>query len=408
MSSLKNTKPILIALFILLIANSCKTEFKESKTNYPLPILDSIIKNSVQTQVDMGFALNNKGMLALSVYLMDDTNVLVDKTYYLSNNQNDLPNENTLFQLGSVTKVFTAAMIAQQVNNGKLDLNTPVADYLPKGRPFIPNSFDGKLVSINLKGLTTMSSGLPRNAPVNRKTDSTSYLFAFSKLKSTNLLFAPQSDCYLYSNLGFGIAGLVLSNQAYPNGEYYYDQYETVLIDSLLNPMKMNNTRITLDSIQKTHRALPYNKNKKENRNYWNPNWPMNYAAGGLYSTAPDMNVFAKNMIGEGTVLTNSVIDTILKSRSKVRKGLCGIPTNDQAMGWILQPDFRIKGNKQKRFYKDGGLSGTSTLVTFSNPKINGKKYKGYVVMLVNKEGFPVKFLSEYTLQKLFNLIPGE
>lgn len=397
---------ILLALGAFSVS-SCNRVVQQS--GYPIASLDSVINDHLQPLLDTAFADSNKGMMALAVYLMDETNVLVDTTYYLSNKENVLPNDSTLFQLGSVTKVFTAAMVAQQVTKGAMDLQAPAINYLPPGNPTLPNKYNNNTVTITLGQLTAMSSGLPRDVPKPRKLDSMTYPYAFAALDNMNLLFAPGSDCYLYSNLGFGIAGLVLSHQAHPNAPDYYNQYETVLIDSLLNPMGLSNTRITLDANQENNRALPYGKNKKYST-YWNPEWPMNYAAGGLYSSLPDMQVFAKNMIGEGSTLSQQDLDTLLASRGLIWRDTCKINNGSygshQAMGWVLHKDFQAKNQQINRWAKDGGLAGTSTYITFSTPTLGGKKYKGYVVMLVNRSKFPVQNHTTNTLDQLFNLIP--
>ena len=236
-----------------------------------------------------------------------------------------LPNDSTIFQLGSVTKTFTAALIAKQVNSGKIVLNAPAQNYLPKDTPLLPTSFNGQDATITLGELTTMNAGFKRNIPVNATTKTTPYLFAVDYItNNTKLVYKPGSACNIYSNLGFGIAGLTLCHLTYPNTTKYYNYYERVAIDSLLTPLKMDDTRITLTSSQLKRRAIPYAIDGAVS-GYNNPNWPFNLAAGGLYSTITDMQKYAKSMIGESAFLTTKDIDTLLFTRGKVwGRHLCG------------------------------------------------------------------------------------
>ena len=402
-----------ISISVLLSLSSCKKEFKEAAIDYPVTELTKFINDSIQKVVINGFKPDDDGMMALAVYLTDEDEILLDKKYYLSSNGTAFPADSTLFQLASVTKVFTAAMVTKQVNLGKLDFNAPVQAYLPPDLPKLPNSFEGTPVSISMNYLCSMRSGLVRNSLVNYKDKppSTPYLYGFGYLDTLTLRYLPGSNCNLYSNLGFAVAGLVLSHQVFPNNPSYFDQFETVMIDSLLRPMGLKNTRITLDSIQKKRRAIPYLP-KGGVTGYENKNWPMNLAAGGLYSNLPDMKIFAKNMIGEGSYLNQRDLDTLLATRGYVRgrKEPCKLNADSlrQAMGWVSKEDIKVGDKSHWRYFKDGGLNGTSTFVTFSTVKENGKIYKGYVVMLVNRGGFPVQPNSKNVLQEIFSLIPSE
>lgn len=379
----------------------------EKKTNnagtaeaYPINQLTDSVKNQFTSLVNNSYANDDSGMVAIAVYLEGGGEMLVDTNYFFSNNNKPLPNDSTVFQMGSVTKTFTAALIARQVNLGKMSLDGAAQNYLPLGRnvpvPEMPDNYNGQQVTVTLGNLAAMNAGLERNAPEerirNKKT--TPYLFAFDYLnKNPPLLYKPGSTCNVYSNLGFGILGLVACLQAYPDSATYYDNYEKVAVDSLLEPLAMHDTRITLNANQMSRRALPYGADKQP-ASYDNPNWPFNLAAGGLYSTLRDMRLYANEMIGKGYYLTQQDIDTLLQVRGHVYKDTCqvqnGKPATAQAMAWVINNDMKSSGNKSfERFSKDGGLSGFSTYITFSKPMINGVQYKAWVVLWANRKDFP-------------------
>jgi CubicO group peptidase (beta-lactamase class C family) len=400
-------------LLLLVILNSCtKTVEKPKKdfaTIYNSSVSDSINK-LLQPLTDNSFKANDSGMIAITVLLKENNTTLIDRSYFFSNANMPLPNDSTLFQLGSVTKTFTAALIAKQVNSGRMLLNDSAQNYLPKDTPLLPTSFNGQNTIITLGELTAMNSGLTRNAPTNHSTHNTPYPFAFSYLTNkAKLLYKPGSSCNIYSNLGYGIVGLAISHLSYPNKKEYYNYYEQVAIDSLLTPLKMDDTRITLTPSQLKRRAIPYAINGTIS-SYNNPNWPFNLAAGGLYSTITDMQKYAKSMIGESSFLTTKDIDTLLFTRGKVWADTCEIRKDfykaKQAMAWVTNRDMKTpQGIGFNRHSKDGGLAGFSTYITFATPIINGTSYKAYVVTLANRNKLPVQNNSVSILQLLFDTL---
>lgn len=396
----KFSKKHLYIILLSILFFSCtqkKASTVETAETYPINQLTDSIKKQFTNLVDTSYANKDSGMVAIAVYLERGGEMLVDTNYFFSNNNMPLPNDSTIFQMGSVTKTFTAALIARQVNLGRMSLDAPAQNYLPVGGkdsvPTLPNSFNGQPAIITLGSLATMNSGLQRNAPVQNK-DSTPYLFAFKYLNSNPpLLFKPGSNCNLYSNLGFGVLGLVACLQAYPNSATYYNNYEQVVVDSLLDQLKMHDTRVTLNAAQMKRRALPYGADKKPS-SYNNQNWPFNIAAGGLYSTLSDMRLYANEMIGKGNYLTKQDIDTLIQLRGHVYKEMCqvpnGHPVTGQAMAWVINDDMKASDNSTfNRYSKDGGLAGFSTYITFSKPVINGVQYKAWVVLWANRNDFP-------------------
>ncbi len=400
-------------LLLLVILNSCtkttKKPINDFHSVYNTTISDSITK-ILQPLANNNFKANDSGMIAVAVLLKENDSVLIDTSYFFSNANMPLPNDSTIFQLGSVTKTFTAALIAKQVNAGRMQLNEAAQNYLPQKAPVLPSTFNGQNVVITLGELTTMSAGLNRNAPINLSTKSTPYPFAFNYLtNNAKLLYTPGSTCNIYSNLGYGIAGLTISHLAYPNTKDYYNYYEQVAIDSLLRPLEMNDTRITLTPSQLKRKAIPYAKDGTIS-SYNNPNWPFNLAAGGLYSTISDMQKYAKSMIGEHPFLTPKDIDTLLFSRGKVWADTCMVRKDfykaKQAMAWVTNRDMKTYNDISfNRHSKDGGLAGFSTYITFSTPTIDNKQYKAYVVTLVNRNKFPVGNNSASILQLLFDVL---
>jgi CubicO group peptidase (beta-lactamase class C family) len=149
------------------------------------------------------------------------------------------PDANTLFQIGSVTKTFTATLLAEAVERGEVKLDTPVAELLPGFR--IP-SRDGK--AITLGELAMQDSGLPRlpgnMQPADPQDPYADYGAAKLKLflASYKLPRDPGAK-YEYSNLGLGLLGYAL-------GQHAGTSYPKLLQSRIFEPLGMAATSATL------------------------------------------------------------------------------------------------------------------------------------------------------------------
>src|SRR5207249_43726 len=114
--------------------------------------------------------------------------------------------DETIYRVGSVSKLFTDIAIMQLVERGKLDLDVPVTRYLPQFHP--RNSFGQ---AITLRQLMSHRSGLVREPPIGNYFDDTTPSLArtIRSLNRTELVHAPGRKTK-YSNAGIAAVGLVL------------------------------------------------------------------------------------------------------------------------------------------------------------------------------------------------------
>jgi serine-type D-Ala-D-Ala carboxypeptidase/endopeptidase len=151
----------------------------------------------------------------------------------------------TVFEIGSITKVLTALILADMVERGEVAMTDPVANYLPASVK-VPE-FQGK--PITLLDLATYTSGLPNmpdnfalsprdpNFWINPFADYTvDRLYAF--LSGHALQYEPGTH-YEYANLGFGLLGHALARRAGKS-------YEALLVERICGPLGLRSTRITL------------------------------------------------------------------------------------------------------------------------------------------------------------------
>ena len=190
------------------------------------------------------------------------------------------------FLIGSLTKLFTATLLAQLAASGSLALDEPLANHLD---PAYAHPEWARRVT--LRQLATHTAGLPRN-PVNRRDlpDSPGVMLPFSRaelyegLMRTTIEGEPGSR-RAYSNLGFAILGEVVARGAGA-------RYDVVLRDSLLVPLGLENTAIA--DAQADESRFPSGYWPDDERAIARPRWVFGEvtAFGGLYSTARDLARF--------------------------------------------------------------------------------------------------------------------
>jgi serine-type D-Ala-D-Ala carboxypeptidase/endopeptidase len=207
----------------------------------------------------------------------------------LSDTDERVPDGDTVFEIASVTKVFTGILLAQAVVNGEVKLDDPISMYLPEG--VTAPEYQGR--SITLLDLATHTAGFPRwptnNGPVVGKNPLADYTVdqMYDFLSGYRLARAPGST-YEYSNYGFGLLGNLLVQRADKA------DYEALLEDRITKPLGMESTRIELIPEMSSRLATPHSYYSVVSSN-WDA--PILAGAGSIRSTANDMLTFlAANM----------------------------------------------------------------------------------------------------------------
>ncbi len=197
-------------------------------------------------------------------------------------------NGDTVFEIGSVTKVFTSLLLSDMVQRGEVKLDDPISKYLPEGIKAPERG--GK--QITLVDLSTHTSGLPRlptnfhpKDPGNPYVDyTTAQLY---EMISTYQLTRDPGVQFEYSNLGGGLLGNLLARRAGMD-------YEALVKERITGPLEMRSTGITLSPEMQSRLAIGHDAELKAV-----PNWdlPTLEGAGALRSSVNDMlNFLAANL----------------------------------------------------------------------------------------------------------------
>ena len=240
------------------------------------------------------------------VGIVDDKGAKVFAKGVCENGQDAPVNGDTVFEIGSVSKTFTALLLQEMVDAGEVRLDDPISKYLP---PTVKTpTRNGR--QITLVDLATQTSGLPRMPDNFAPKDNDNPYADYSVAQLYNFL----SHCslardigqeYEYSNLGVGLLGHILALRAGTS-------YEALVVRRICDPLQMNSTRITLTPELKPRLARGHDK-------YGNTvaNWdiPTLAGAGALRSTVNDMLKYVAANAG----LTNSPLSAAMAATQQAR-----------------------------------------------------------------------------------------
>jgi len=293
-------------------------------------------------------------------------------------------NGDTVFEIGSNTKVFTSLLLAEMVQRGEVALTDPLGKYLP-AEIKVPERGGRK---ITLLDLSTHTSGLPRDPPNLNPKDPTNPFAEYSveqlyEFLSTYQLTRDIGSLYEYSNVGVALLGHALTRRAGMD-------YESLVQARITSPLAMGSTRISLTSEMKTRIAVGHGYYKMSPV----PNMDMAvYApAGALRSTANDLLTFLGANLGyTATPLANAIAAML-----KVRRPIPHSPA-ETALAWGV-----VTLSGVEVISHNGGTIGTVSFIGF-DPKAR----VGVVVLSNRGAGVGVSDIGIHLLNPKLPLLSG-
>lgn len=201
-------------------------------------------------------------------------------------------NEDMIFEIGSITKTFTAAILLQLEAEGKLSVDDPVQKYLPENVKM--PTFEGDDTQVTFKHIASHTSGLPR-MPANfkkyEKDPKNPYanypVEAMYEFINSYKMTRKPGETYEYSNFAMGFLGNILVKI---DGK---ESYEEMIQERIFRPLGMTSSTVELSKVDKTMLAKPHNSGKEVK------NWdlPSFAGAGAIKSNAHDMLKYIKALI---------------------------------------------------------------------------------------------------------------
>jgi CubicO group peptidase (beta-lactamase class C family) len=238
--------------------------------------------------------------------------------------------ERAVFEIGSITKVFTSLLLAIAVERGELGPDDPVVEHLPRGTRVPMRGAR----PITLTHLATHTSGLPRLPPgfllsaIRHRED------PYARLSTEDVLLAlgksrlraGAGERFRYSNLGGGLLGIALAHAAATD-------YETLVRERITAPLRLQDTVITLNEGQRS-RLAEGTKWRGGPAGLWSI--PGLTGAGALRSTAADLLTFVRAQMGTLPDVPQKLAEAIRSSHRERASGGRFTPRMRVALGWLL------------------------------------------------------------------------
>ena len=261
------------------------------------------------------------------VFVSKNGKILFEKGFGYRDFENKVPSTpNTIYQIGSMTKQFTAVVILKLAEQKKLTLQDKLNKYFPD----YPRGNE-----ITIEHLLTHTSGIYeyfRNTQYNNRDQKKPLSKAerMSFFRDKPLDFDPGTK-FSYCNSGYELLGLIIE-------QLTQKPYELVVKEYILNPLKMIHTGFDFVGLKSNDKAKPYSLySKKETTNSTPWDSTATYSAGSLYSTAQDLYLWHKGL------LSNQII-----SKSSLEKAHTPF-RNGYGYGWWVDSLY------QKRVISHGG-----------------------------------------------------
>jgi CubicO group peptidase (beta-lactamase class C family) len=261
----------------------------------------------------------------------------------------------TRFEIGSLTKTFTALLLAEQAARGELNEHDRLSHHLPTGTT-MPR--DGN--AITLTHLATHTSGLPRLPPGLLRSAAPRLLTnpyaefgtadVLRALARTRLRAAPGTRVR-YSNFGVGLLGHALTGAAGSRS------YSTLLDDRILTPLSLDDTSCAITPPERRTQATAY-RHRRPRPPFRIPGLP---AAGALRSSAHDLLSLTEILLDPASAKVPDTLHTalcdVLLPRLSLRRG------SGLSLTWNIRP-----GNDGSLLYHHAGATVGSTAFAGFNP----------------------------------------
>ena len=307
------------------------------------PVLpDDAIRQILVDRIDV-----QKQSVGIVVGVIEPAGRRVVSYGHVAKNDPRPPDGDTLYEIGSITKVFTALLLADAVERGEVALTDPVARFLP-AKVKMPER-GGR--SVTLQDLATHTSGLPRlptnMAPKDAANPYADYSFEnlYAFLSAYQLTRDIGSE-YQYSNLGGGLLGHALTLRARAT------DYEALVRERVTKPLGMTSTAIVLSPALKARLAAGHGPMLQPVANW---DLPTLAGAGALRSTTNDLLTFLAAHLG----YIKTPLAPAMAAMLTVRRPTSS-PNLAIALGWHV-----LTTHGRDLVWHNGGTGGYRTFIGF-------------------------------------------
>ncbi|WP_173917928.1 serine hydrolase domain-containing protein [Halobacillus sp. Marseille-Q1614] len=325
----------------------------------PLNAIDSVIETSI-----------SEGALPGAVtFVARKGHIVQNEAYghsllYKDDQGNEVPNplhmeKDTIFDVASISKIFTATAAMILYEDGHFQLDDPVAKYIPE---FAQNGKE----HLTIEQLMTHTSGftawVPLYAKGNTREDRLEYVYAYP-------LANPPGSTYTYSDLNMITLGALIEKMSGQRlDEFVYENITGPLRmkDTMYNPPEKLKERIAATEYQAAiGRGLVWGEVHDENA------WSLDGVAGhaGVFSTAEDLGKLGHMYLNDGRyggkqILKSETVKLLTENR------IPEFPGDEHGLGWELSQGWYMDALSEASTMGHTGYTGTSMVVNQDNDTI--------------------------------------
>ncbi|HEU4948124.1 MAG TPA: serine hydrolase [Kribbella sp.] len=272
----------------------------------------------------------------------------------------------TIFDMASVSKLFTSIVVLQQVEAGRIDLDAPIATYVPE---FAENGKE----AITVRQALTHTTGLPAWLPLwSAQPDPASRMHMALTAKPTSV----PGTRYLYSDLNLISLGEVAARASGKS-------LDRLVADGITKPLRMRDTGYNPDPRKKSRIAATEFQASPPRGMVWGEvhdenAWSLGGVAGhaGVFSTADDLAVLAQTFLNGGSyagarILKESSVTAMITNFNQA------FPGNDHGLGFELNQRWYMSGLSGPRTAGHTGYTGTSIVIDFDS--------RSFAILLTNR-----------------------
>lgn len=244
-----------------------------------------------------------------------DSLFIADANGFADKSARRVAKPSTIYRVGSITKLFTATLALQEIENGTWSLQTTWPALLPNIR--IPSLY-GTNDDITLRHLLSHQSGLPSDILKNAFTTYPNQPETLLEQLPATYTILPPGYMTVYSNIAYTVIGLALAKQ-------HASTYSELLHRQIINPLKLTHTFLLHDSLS----TQAYDTRGKVQPEPFIRDIP----AGGLFSNVYDLTTFAQAW------MKNTLVSATLQEAAwqKQNKGLLLDLEREQGLGWLIR-----------------------------------------------------------------------
>lgn len=269
------------------------------------------------------YEMKRNNITGLSIALVDDQKIVWAQGFgYADKAQNILASPDTVYRVGSVSKLFNATVTMQLAEQGKLDIDKPLQTYIPE---FSIKSRFPEAGPITPRNIMTHHSGLPGDRVQGMWTAAPGPFTTLAGSLKDDYVAYPPNYILAYSNLGVTLLGHALQNVS---GTDYAD----LMQQSLLRPLGMQNSAFA-QAAQGPLMAKGYRNGKEAEET------PLrDVPAGGLNSNVVDMSRFIEMVLAKGTFNGKTIIqpETLATMLQQQNKDVALDLDTRIGLGWFL------------------------------------------------------------------------